>query len=445
MPKLRWGQQIRLPLKSWNWAWPSLVVLVFSLAIWWAGDASVFSNSRQHPPEQQVPMPWKLVFQSPQLPPHTDLPDEPEALVRLIYRQLEAGQRAEALQTAEHLAARFPNFQLGQLLFADLLNIGLQAPVDGVAFAENAQPAAQQRLQELLLESARRLFHPSLTQLQGKVPAGLLYLDPEQHPFLAVVDAARSRLYWFANRTGLDGQPKLELQLDTYVSVGLNGVGKEREGDGRTPLGVYFIQKNLPDASLPDLFGAGALTLNYPNAVDVLRAKTGSGIWLHGTPSAQYSRAPLASDGCVVLSNPQMSRLLQLDALRMTPVMIARQMEWLTAGEQAQHHQSMLPRLMTWIRDRDNPDNPAVRDYYSDRFERDGQDLQYWWPRLTLGRKRTQAALEVVSVLGWRDDQDYIVATLKDPNRPVNGKQEFLRTYWIQEGGQWKIVFEGPV
>ncbi len=390
-------------------------------------------------------MPWKLVFQSPQVPPHIDLPDEPEALVRLIYRELEAGQRAKALKTAEHLATRFPNFQLGQLLFADLLNIGLQAPIDGVTVTENAQPAAQQRLQELLLESARRLFHPPLTQLQGKVPAGLLYLDPEQHPFLAVVDAARSRLYWFANRTGLDGQPKLELELDTYVSVGLNGIGKEREGDGRTPLGVYFIQKNLPGPSLPDLFGAGALTLNYPNAVDVLRAKTGSGIWLHGTPSAQYSRAPLASDGCVVLSNPQMSRLLQLDALRMTPVMIARQMEWLTVGEQAQHHQNMLPRLMAWIRDRDNPDNPAVRDYYSSRFERDGQNLQYWWPRLTSGRKRTQAALEVVSVLGWRDDQDYIVATLKDPNRPANGKQEFLRTYWALEDGQWKIVFEGPV
>ena len=114
---------------------------------------------------------------------------------------------------------------------------------------------------------------------------------------------------WFANRTGSDGQLKLELIKETYVSVGINGVGKIKEGDGKTPLGVYFIQKNLPGATLPDLFGVGALTLNYPNAVDAMRNKTGSGIWLHGTPSAQYSRAPEATDGCVVLANPEMEQI----------------------------------------------------------------------------------------------------------------------------------------
>jgi len=435
-----------LKSRTWKWAWPSIAVLTWGVGMWWAGGASFAHRemaSASAAPAQH--MPWKLVFRNPDAD-NIALPDEAEALVRLIYRQLEEGQRAQALETAEHLSTRFPNFQLGQLLFADLLNIELQAPVDGLATADSTQPAAHQRLQELLLESARRLLHPPATELQGKVPAGLLYLDPEQHPFLAVVDAARSRLYWFANRTGIDGQPRLELQLDTYISVGLNGVGKEREGDGRTPLGVYFIQKNLPGASLPDLFGAGALTLNYPNAVDVLREKTGSGIWLHGTPSAQYSRAPQASDGCVVLSNPQMSRLLELDGLRMTPVVIARNMEWLATGEQAQHHQDMLPRLMAWIRDRHAADPSALTDYYSSQFERDGQGLAYWWPRLVPGRKRAQNALEVVSVLGWRDtDQDYIVATLKDPNRRANGKREFLRTYWMQQDGQWKIVFEGPI
>ena len=64
------------------------------------------------------------------------------------------------------------------------------------------------------------------------------------------------------------------------------------------------------DRDLPDLYGIGAFPLNYPNELDQHQGKTGYGIWLHGTDKSYYSRPPLDSEGCVVLTN------LDLDAVK---------------------------------------------------------------------------------------------------------------------------------
>jgi hypothetical protein len=300
-------------------------------------------------------------------------------------------------------------------------------------------------MEELVLEAKRRMSRPAPQVLQGQVPSAVAVLAAQQ-PYLAAVDASKSRLYWFANRTGTDGRLQLELIKETYVSVGINGVGKVKEGDGKTPLGVYFIQKNLPGATLPDLFGAGALTLNFPNAVDAMRNKTGSGIWLHGTPSAQYSRAPEATDGCVVLANAEMEQLLNLPGWRMTPVVIADKLDWIQAGQVPATYTSFKPTLDQWLADRQSADAAQLKTHYSPRFERDALDLEHWWPKLmqsVVGQRKPQP-LEVVSVLHWNDGEETMVVTMNDPNIKDKRQPVFLRTYWQKEAGQWKLVFEGP-
>ncbi|PUE31534.1 hypothetical protein B9Z52_11660 [Limnohabitans sp. Jir72] len=424
---------------------PTLLVTAFSLTIWWMSD-------REHSPTDvektfqstSEPMRWKLQFE-PDTAPSMVLAKEPETMVRQIYQHLGEGERAQALVTARNLALQFPNFQLGQLLYADLLNISSQQPVQGVDLEADARPSALRRLEELVLEAKRRIMRPAPEALQSQIPASVAYLAAQQ-PYIAAVDASRSRLYWFANRTGSDGQLKLELIKETYVSVGINGVGKIKEGDGKTPVGVYFIQKNLPGASLPDLFGVGALTLNYPNAVDAMRNKTGSGIWLHGTPSAQYSRAPEATDGCVVLSNPVMEQLLSLPGWRMTPVIIAEKLDWIAAGQVPTDYTHFKPSLDRWIADRQTADAEKLKTYYSQRFERDALDLDHWWPRLaqTLSMQRNAKPLDVISVLHWNDGEETMVVTMSDPNIKDKRQPAFLRTYWQKEAGQWKLVFEGP-
>lgn len=433
--------RMQTPSRHWRWSIPSLLVLAFSVTAWWFSDRAHLPTGMQPHAE---PMRWKLEFE-----PH-DVTDvitakDPETLVRQIYKHLGEGERAQALATARNLVAQFPNFQLGQLLYADLLNISNHQPVQSTALEADIQPSALRRLEELILEAKRRVAHPALGALQGQWPASVGFLASQQ-PYLAAVDASRSRLYWFANRTGADGQLKLELIKETYVSVGINGVGKFREGDGKTPVGVYFIQKNLPGATLPDLFGVGALTLNYPNAVDAMRNKTGSGIWLHGTPSAQYSRAPEATDGCVVLSNPEMEQLLRLPSWRMTPVIIADKLDWVPAGQVSLAYTEFKPRLDQWIADRQSTDIDQLKTHYSQRFERDDLDLAHWWPKLVqaAATQRNAKPLEVISVLNWNDGENTMVVTMSDPNTKDKRQPVFLRTYWQKEAGHWKLVFEGP-
>ena len=53
-----------------------------------------------------------------------------------------------------------------------------------------------------------------------------------------------------------NGLPRLV--ADYYVTLGKNGVEKTREGDQKTPIGVYHIVANLPRSKLTDFYGAGA-------------------------------------------------------------------------------------------------------------------------------------------------------------------------------------------
>lgn len=440
--------------RSWRLKWLGWigVMMILMAWLWWwtdTGESLIKNTWNQVSLGMGLPsstaLQWRLAFDP--LAEGSQLPNapDPEQWVRQIYAQLGEGERAQALATASVLAERFPNFQLGQLLYADLLNISSANPVNWPAADDANAPSSRKRLDELILEAKRRLQHDSVQSLQGKIPSALAYLSPQQS-YVAAVDASKSRLYWFENRSGQDGRLQLHLIKESYISVGMNGVGKDKEGDGKTPLGVYFILRNLPGDTLPDLFGAGALTLNYPNAIDLMRKKTGSGIWLHGTPSAQYARAPESTDGCVVLSNPEMGQLLQMPELRMTPVIIAERLEWVNADQAGQTFSAFKPTLDLWLNARNGRDPEVLKVHYSPRYEQDNMGLAQVWPRLaqtTLGYGQNQA-LELVSVLHWKDQDNTMVVTMKDPNQShVNGTA-YLRTYWQKEDGHWRLVFQGP-
>ena len=369
-----------------------------------------------------------------------------EAMLENVYALLRQGERSTAVAQTEQLVTSFPHFQLGQLLFAELLNEGLAQPIDPKEIPGKETASGEDRYDELLLESNRRLNRPTIDTLKGLVPSNIISLSP-QNPYVIAVDASKSRLYWFANKTVDPLKPQLELLLDTYVSVGQKGTGKLREGDGRTPLGVYFVNKNLKGQPLPDLYGAGALTLNYPNAIDVMRGQTGSGIWLHGTPSAQYARAPWATDGCVVMSNPEMDRLLRLKNVEKTPVLIADKLEWVASDRSVPDREAFKKTLDEWIRDRQTSNLEGLKALYSPQFQRDGKGLSAWWPDIAAAAQvaGNNGQVDLQSVLHWKDTQDYIVVNVTNPNTPRGKSPQNLRLYWAKEGNQWQILYEGPV
>ncbi len=92
------------------------------------------------------------------------------------------------------------------------------------------------------------------------------------------------------------------------------------QGDLRTPEGVYFIGYQVPRNLDWELFGDLAFTLNYPNPVDILKGKTGSGIWLHGRGK---KLVPHDTRGCVALANVDIHHVAPMLAGG-TPVFIGK-------------------------------------------------------------------------------------------------------------------------
>jgi L,D-transpeptidase YnhG len=272
--------------------------------------------------------------------------DANNAETRLIavYALIEQGDFHAALTKVQALAQDHPNFQLAQLVHGDMLRLRYQ-PDAGLSDYSHAQ------LQSLRAESRKRLFALRNRPPMGTIPHQFLALAPTSRHAIAI-DAAHSRLYLFENQAPsvqeANATPTLKLVADYFISVGKSGVDKRTEGDGRTPLGNYYITSTKDGKLLPSFYGAGALALNYPNAFDNLNGRTGSGIWLHGTPPNQFVRAPLASDGCIVVSNPDMEKLLAIVSPRTTPVVIAEQLQWVDAQALTAQYKAFESVLIQW-------------------------------------------------------------------------------------------------
>ena len=193
----------------------------------------------------------------------------------------------------------------------------------------------------------------------GQVPAEFIMLPKAIHHAIAV-DTTRSRLYLFEN-----GAQGLRLVSDHYVSVGKQGVDKTMEGDQRTPLGVYFVSDRVGQGSLGEAFGAGAMQLNYPNLLDQLHGRTGSGIYVHGVPFNTYSRPPKDSDGCVTLANDELVMLMNTVPIHDTPVIITRQIHWVSDDAIRQHRAEILDAVNHWQSVRARDDNGALQAFYA--------------------------------------------------------------------------------
>lgn len=96
------------------------------------------------------------------------------------------------------------------------------------------------------------------------------------------------------------------------ISLGLVPEGhKEREGDFRTPEGVYYVEAKNRDS---DYFLS--VKVSYPNAEDRARARArgvdpGGQIMIHGFPNQpRYTEARYQgtdwTDGCIAVSNSDM-------------------------------------------------------------------------------------------------------------------------------------------
>ncbi|MGV3654457.1 MAG: L,D-transpeptidase family protein, partial [Noviherbaspirillum sp.] len=360
-------------------------------------------------------------------PARADGKPDPDALLDEVLHDL-AGERLHAaLGKADSLVRLYPNFRLGHLVRGDLLRMQ-----SGVVDRLGAVPgAAGRELEQLRAEAAARVAALRARPGSALVPRPVLQLRDDQKRVL-VVDTRRSRLYVYGNRGGNRGENpggELELLDDYYISHGKSGVDKRHEGDSKTPLGVYYITGRLEGEKLPDFYGPLALPISYPNEWDRLHGRGGSGIWLHGTPPDSYSRPPLASEGCVVLSNRDLDRLAASVEVGKTPVVISDGVEFISRADAAAQRALARSLVDRWLGDFTSEDGRLLRAHYSPRFRSArGDRIDAWLKR---PRARAGTGMRDLSLFFYPGREQTIVATSTlqaprgDSQRPGRRRQ-----YW---------------
>jgi murein L,D-transpeptidase YafK len=358
------------------------------------------------------------------------------SLVRAIVGLREAGLK-QAMDEIDRALERNPNFKLGHMVRGDMLMARAGKPV---AFASNAASADSVAP---LQDEARVRMHRYLDapRVVDDLPAPVLQLAPSQAHVL-LVDTSRSRLFVYAND---GGRPRYV--TDFYISLGKNGVEKQRSGDQKTPLGVYRII--AARERLPDFYGPGAFPLDYPNDWDRLQHRDGHGIWLHGTPSDTYSRAPFATDGCVVLTNEDFARLSTFVDVSRTPVVIGQGVEWQEPKRWEAGREAFLAAFGRWKSDWESRDAERYFSHYSQDFRSESRDFASWKAqkrKVNSGKQWIKVGVKDVSVFAYPGARDVMMITFEQDYRSNNlSNRTVKRQYWSREGNAWRIVHEAIV
>jgi murein L,D-transpeptidase YafK len=367
--------------------------------------------------------------------------ESPEKMLVKSLVEISEGRLDIALETIDTLIKQTPNFKLAYLIQGDLLlahakqisGIGDEHKSEKKEEIENFKNEAKVRIE--------RYLNSLNLQNEPKIFAQL----NEKDKYLFYVDAVNSRLYLYENING-----KLTYKDDYYVSIGKNGFGKQYEGDKKTPIGVYFTGKKIKE-SLSNFYGDAAYPLSYPNEIDRKNKRNGSGIWLHGTPKTTYNRPPLASDGCIVLSNPDLMKLSSFLDTNKIPVIISfRSLKDLESANKnlTEKKLSLVNTIETWRKNWEDQDTDNYLKFYSKNFFSEKDNFDTWAERKKLiqsQKAKVSIELSEISFFDYPNTEDEIVLVdfIQDYKSPKIINKMNKRQYWINENNEWRIMYEG--
>jgi murein L,D-transpeptidase YafK len=370
---------------------------------------------------------------------------EPRLIDSLNALQYKSDSVSESKISA--LISDYPNSQTAHLMMADLL-AARAGVIDPYTLREKYPESTSLRQLDGLRDEMRLRWNQTTTTgpaEKGLIPASIIQLAPNRNT-VVVVDAANARLYTYKNSEG-----KLSLAMNNYTTIGKKGNHKRLEGDEKTPIGVYHVTRFIADKDLPPLYGSGAFPINYPNQHDKRMGRTGFGIWLHGTHPESFNRVPLASDGCVAMSNSEFDLLKPLiQPKSKTAVIISDQLSWVSPEHLDVTRNYFNGLLQKWVADWESRDPERYLSHYSkSEFISGNSDYNSWAAQKTAvnaSKSKIDIELSNISLFAYPGERDLIVAEFTQNYRSNNFDSESdKRQYWRRDiNGDWKITFEGP-
>lgn len=357
-----------------------------------------------------------------------------DTAVEDIYTALSKHDLDRALTLTDRLLEDFPNFFLGHMLKGDILSLKAGRPLKNIGDMPNVPRGKRDELAELREEAIARFKAVKDRPQRDLLPAELVQMHDDQR-YVILVDTTRSRLFLYENAF-----PQPRLVTDFYVSQGKMGAVKVREGDKRTPIGVYTITELLPKEKLTDFYGPMALPIDYPNSWDKRLGKTGYGIWLHGMPKNYVSRPPKASDGCVVLANQDLLALKKFVDIGNTQVVISERLDFVPLEVWQSHRKAALRMVDTWKKDLEKGFSKGIY-HYASNVKIDGQGLVEWQRSNQIATKSFgKIRIDDLSVMRYPSDKDMMLISFKQADK-LSGETR-KQQYWMKVGTRWQIVQE---
>lgn len=217
------------------------------------------------------------------------------------------------------------------------------------------------------------LVHLSAQAAAERLPAYLIRL-PESVESVFIAETTTASFHHFEH---LDGD-RIRHRGDTYMSIGQNGDHKQKSGDRKTPLGIYFVTEQLDTSRMHEKYGYTAFTLDYPNALDLKRQRTGTGIWVHGVDRRGGQRPRHDTDGCIALPNDDLAELESNFEPNVTPVLISRTMEWATPGQIDELGHDLEAVVRRWVESLQRGDLHTFLSLYDEDFQHWGMNKKEW-------------------------------------------------------------------
>jgi murein L,D-transpeptidase YafK len=214
---------------------------------------------------------------------------------------------------------------------------------------------------------------------------GFLLVAAEGRCIAQEADAITSGSYYIfvdkqANQLTLRSMTFPSKILKTFRAItGANGGDKLREGDLKTPEGVYFISGIVPSSMLnPNLHGPAGVSLNYPNPADRIKHQTGSGIWIHGVESEARLEKRFDTHGCVAVGNQDILELKKVVRPGLTPVIIVDSEAGLSGLGYLPPDHPLKTRLDQWAKTWSEGSHEEYMKFYSSDFYSRGMNYQQW-------------------------------------------------------------------
>lgn len=226
------------------------------------------------------------------------------------------------------------------------------------------------------------------------------------------------------------------------IAVGKAKGDKLKQGDNRTPEGIYFALNHIKeDDLLISKYGKTAIPLNFPNPVDKMDGKTGYGIWLHGAGNDDRIASENVTEGCVAFYNDDILKLKSWLRPYQGIVTIAKDLQEVN---QKADVDAILLLTKDWIKSWGERNIDRYISHYSDSFSEAGRGKSAYrsYKKNVFKRyKKMDLDMDTVRVL---THPKYALAFM---NQDFRGDKHFhsqgrKMVYWKKEAQGWKIIKE---